>query len=188
MTRLEHFNLNSNLTCNAHCTCRPEQNRIKEHNRVTWPSQTQTSAISEHANYTRHHLLLNKVKFINWDLQWYSHKVHEAIEIQIRLHPKNINSDSRIETPLSVDAYMVRKNTYTVAADWNHNGLLQGNSFVLQWRMHRIETHQPWVEFMIHLSLATLEVLMKWHYRLIKTYHTWLKWCNWYLSAREIFI
>ena len=132
MTRLKHFNLNSNLTCNAHCTCRPEQNRIKEHNRVTWPSQTQTSAISEHANYTRHHLLLNNVKFINWDLQWYSHKVHEAIEIQIRLHPKNINSDSRIETPLSVDAYMVRKNTYTVAADWNHNGLLQGNSFVLQ--------------------------------------------------------
>lgn len=132
MTRLKHFNLNSNLTCNAHCTCRPEHNRIKEHNRVTWPSQTQTSAISEHANYTRHHLLLNKVKFINWDLQWYSHKVHEAIEIQIRLHPKNINSDSRIETPLSVDAYMVRKNTYTVAADWNHNGLLQGNSFVLQ--------------------------------------------------------
>ena len=70
MTRLKHFNLNSNLTCNAHCTCRPEHNRIKEHNRVTWPSQTQTSAISEHANYTRHHLLLNKVKLINWDLTW----------------------------------------------------------------------------------------------------------------------
>ena len=32
----------------------------------------------------------------------------------VRLHPKNINSDSRIETPLSVAAYIVRKNTYTV--------------------------------------------------------------------------
>ena len=83
MARLKDFNLNSNLTCNTHCTCRPDHNQIKEHNRVIWPSQTQTSAISVHANYTGHHLLLDKVKFINWDLHWYSHKVQEAIEIHV---------------------------------------------------------------------------------------------------------
>ena len=43
--------------------CMHEQ--IKEHDRDIRLSQTQTSAISEHANKTWHHPLWDKVKFID---------------------------------------------------------------------------------------------------------------------------
>ena len=60
-------------------------------------ARTQTSAVSEHAMTTGHSPLWNKVKFIDRDLHWHTHRVKEAIHI--RLHPNNINSDSGIEIP-----------------------------------------------------------------------------------------
>ena len=70
--------------------------RVK-HDRDIWLSRTQTSAVSEHANKTRHYLLWDEVKFIDQDPHWYSRRVKKAI--QIRLHPNNINRDSGIEIP-----------------------------------------------------------------------------------------
>ena len=74
---------------------------IKEHDRDIWLSRTQTSAISEHANKTRHYPLWDKVKCIDRDPHWYmySRRVEEAIHR--RLHPNNINRVSGIEIPES---------------------------------------------------------------------------------------
>lgn len=49
---------------------------------------TQTSAVSEHANYneTRHYLLQDKVKFIGHNPQWYTYRVKKEA-IHKRLHP-----------------------------------------------------------------------------------------------------
>ena len=58
---------------------------------------TETFAVSEHAHNIRHKPLWNKVKFIDRDPYYYTHKVKEAIHI--RLHPNNINRDSGIEIP-----------------------------------------------------------------------------------------
>ena len=58
---------------------------------------TETSADSEHAHNTGHKPLWNKVKFIDHDPYYYTHRVNEAIHI--RLHPNNINRDSGIEIP-----------------------------------------------------------------------------------------
>ena len=55
--------------------------QIKEHDRDIRLSQTQTSAISEHANKTWHHPLWDKVTFIDQDPHWYSRKVEEAIPV-----------------------------------------------------------------------------------------------------------
>ena len=52
---------------------------------------------SEHAHNTGHKPLWNKVKFIDRDPYYYTHRVKEAIHI--RLHPNNINRDSGIEIP-----------------------------------------------------------------------------------------
>ena len=71
--------------------------RIKEHYRDLWLLRTQTSAVFEYANMTRHFLLWDEVKFIDEDPHWYSRRVKEAIHI--RLHPNNINRDCRIEIP-----------------------------------------------------------------------------------------
>ena len=46
-------------------TGRSMQERIKEHDRDIRLARTQTSAVSEHANKTGHHLLWNKVKCID---------------------------------------------------------------------------------------------------------------------------
>jgi len=54
------------------------------------------SAFSEHAHETGHYPI-KKVKFIDRDPHWYTHRVKEAIHI--RLHPHNINRDSGIEIP-----------------------------------------------------------------------------------------
>ena len=62
-----------------------------------WLLRTQTSAVSEYVNMTRHYLLWDEVKFIDEDPHWYSHRVKEAIHI--RLHPNNINMDCGIEIP-----------------------------------------------------------------------------------------
>ena len=58
-------------------------------------SQTQSSAVSEYSNATRHYPLWDKVN--NRDPHWYSRRIKEAIHI--RLHPDNINRDSGIEIP-----------------------------------------------------------------------------------------
>ena len=78
-------------------TGRSMHERIKEHDRDIRLTRTQTSAISEHAHNTSHYLLCNEVKFIDGDPHWYTHWVKGAIHI--RLHPDNINRDSRIEIP-----------------------------------------------------------------------------------------
>ena len=70
--------------------------RIKEHDRLIRLARTQTSAISEHANKTRHLPIWDKVKFIDRDPHWYTRRVKEAIHT--RLHPNNINRDSGIES------------------------------------------------------------------------------------------
>ena len=48
----------------------------------------------EHAHNPEHYLLWDEVKFIDRDLHWYTHRVKEVTHI--RLHPNNINRDSRI--------------------------------------------------------------------------------------------
>ena len=71
--------------------------RIKEHDRDIQLSRTETSAVSEHANKTRHYSLWDEVKFIDRDPYWYSHRVKEGIHV--RLHPNNINRDSGTDIP-----------------------------------------------------------------------------------------
>ena len=71
--------------------------RINEQDRDIRLSQTQTSAVSEHANKVGHYPLWDEVKFIDRDPHWYSRRVKEALHI--RLHPNNINRDSGIEIP-----------------------------------------------------------------------------------------
>ena len=68
--------------------------RIKEHDRHKGLAHTQTSAVSEHANKTRH-FSIDEVKFIDGDPHWYTRRVKETVHI--RLHPNNINRDSGIE-------------------------------------------------------------------------------------------
>ena len=71
--------------------------QIKEHDRDIRLSRTQTSAVFEDTNKTRHYPLWDEVKFIDRDSHWYFRKVKEAIHI--RLQPNNINRDSGIEIP-----------------------------------------------------------------------------------------
>ena len=78
-------------------TGRCTHERIIEHERDIRLSRTQTSAVSEHANKIGHYSLWDKVKFIDRDPHWYSHRVEEAIHI--RLHFNNMNRDSGIEIP-----------------------------------------------------------------------------------------
>ena len=73
------------------------QDRIKEHDRDIRLACTETSAISEHAHNTTHKPFWNEVNFIDRDPYYYTCRVKEAIHI--RLHPDNINRDSRIEIP-----------------------------------------------------------------------------------------
>ena len=69
--------------------------RIKEHDQDTRSARTQSSAVSEHSNSTRHYPLRDEVKFIDRDPYWYTRRVKEAIHIL--LHSDNINRDSGIE-------------------------------------------------------------------------------------------
>ena len=54
------------------------QERIKEHDKDIRLARTQNSAVSEHANGTRHELLWNEMKFIDRNNHWYTRKVKEA--------------------------------------------------------------------------------------------------------------
>ena len=73
-------------------------------------SRTQTSAVSEHVSKTRNYPLWDEVKFIDRDPHWYSRRVKEAI--LLRLHPNNINADSRIEI-----VQIVRLSKSTLSSD-----------------------------------------------------------------------
>ena len=70
------------------------QERIKEHDKDIRLARTQNSAVSEHANGTRHELLWNEMKFIDRNNHWYTRKVKEA-----RDNPNNINRDNEAEIP-----------------------------------------------------------------------------------------
>ena len=59
------------------------QDRIKEHDRDIGLACTQTSAVSEHANETRHLPIWKEVKFIDRDPHWYTRRVKEAIHIRL---------------------------------------------------------------------------------------------------------
>ena len=59
-----------------------------------------------------------QVKFIDRDPHWYNRRVKEAIHI--RLHPNNINRDSRIEIPAGG---CPQSNSTT--ADRYHSGLVR---------------------------------------------------------------
>ena len=69
----------------------------KKHDRDIRFARTQTSAVPEHANEMGHIPIWIKIKFIDRDPHWYTRKVKEAIHI--RLHPNNINRNSRIDSP-----------------------------------------------------------------------------------------
>ena len=108
--------------------------RIKEHYRDLWLLRTQTSAVFEYANMTRHFLLWDEVKFFDEDPHWYSRRVKEAIHI--RLHPNNINRDCGIEIP-EVWVPMIRQHSSrslpqttaegTVSSSNNTNNTLDQN-------------------------------------------------------------
>ena len=82
-------------------TGRAMQDKIKEHDRDIGLARTQISAVSEHANETRHLPIWKEVKVIDRDPHWYTRRVKEAIHtaVHIRLHPHNINRHSGIEIP-----------------------------------------------------------------------------------------
>ena len=73
-------------------TGRATHERIKEHDRDIRLARTQASAVSEHANKTRHFPIWNEVVFIDW----YTRRLKKAIHI--RLQPNN-NRESGIEIP-----------------------------------------------------------------------------------------
>ena len=92
------------VVCKIPCYCgkvyigetgRAMQERIKEHDRDIRLGRTQTTAVSEHAKETGHLPIWKEVKFIDRDP--HTRRVKEAFPI--RLHPNNINRDSRIEIP-----------------------------------------------------------------------------------------
>ena len=61
-------------------------------------THTRTSAVSEHANETRHYpALWDKLKVIDCDPHWYTRRAKEAI--CKRFHPDNINRDNGVEIP-----------------------------------------------------------------------------------------
>ena len=68
------------------------QERMKEHDRDIRLARTQNSAVSEHANGTRHEPLWNEMKFIDRNNHWYTRKVKEA-----RDNPNDINRDNEAE-------------------------------------------------------------------------------------------
>ena len=124
-------------------TGRCTHERIKEHDRDIWLSQTQTSAISEHANKTRHYPL--------WDPHWYSRRVEEAIHR--RLHPNNINRVSGIEIPESWmptlrqhDNRPVPQRTAEGSVSSSHNA------------NNALDQNPPSLRFVMHQSLTTMVV------------------------------
>ena len=126
---------------------------IKEHDRDIWLSRTQTSAISEHANTTRHYPLWDKVKCIDRDPHWYmySHRVEKAIHR--RLHPNNINRVGGIEIPESWmptlrqhDNRPVPQRTAERSVSSSHNA------------NNALDRNPPSLRFVIHHSLTTMVV------------------------------
>ena len=103
---------------------------IKEHDGDIRLIRTQTSAVSEHANETRHYPLWDKVKFVDRNPHWYTRRDKEGIHI--RLHPNNINGDNGIEI-LEVWMPMIKQH------DCYHSGCLREQRLI---RTMRIEMHQ----------------------------------------------
>ena len=68
---------------------------IKENDKNTRLSRTQTSADSEQAKKIGRYALWDEVTFIDRNHHWYSRRLKEAIHI--RLQPSNVNRDSGIE-------------------------------------------------------------------------------------------
>ena len=111
------------------------KDRIKEHDRDIRLAHTQTSAVSERANKTGHFPLWNQVKFIDRDPHRYTRRVKEAIHI--RLHSTNINRDSGIEIPESMDTYDQK----SIAAVQLKGGPMREHHLLVGIIM-RIEMHQ----------------------------------------------
>ena len=125
--------------------------RIKEHYRDLWLLRTQTSAVFEYANMTRHFLLWDEVKFIDKDPHWYSRRVKEAIHI--RLHPNNINRDCGIEIP-EVWVPMIRQHSSRSLPPPLREQFPPLIIPTILW----IKTHQPWTRLVILQSQATMVV------------------------------
>ena len=70
---------------------------MSETSELPVPSSNLRHFKTEHANNTGLNRPWNEEKFIDRDPHWYTRRVKEAIHI--RLHPNNINRDSRIEIP-----------------------------------------------------------------------------------------
>ena len=75
--------------------------------------------LSTPSHKTGHYPRWNKVKFIDQNSQWYTHRVKEAIHT--RLHPNNTNRDSRIENP---EAWMptIKKHNTRMVQQWTTEG------------------------------------------------------------------
>jgi len=73
------------------------EERMKELNRDIPLAHTQTSAVSEYAHESSRYPIWNKVKFIDQDPHWHTHRVKDAIHI--RPHPNDINRDTGMEIP-----------------------------------------------------------------------------------------
>ena len=72
--------------------------------------------VSEHAHNTGHKPVWNEVKFIDRDPYYYTRRVKEAIHI--RLHPDNINRDSRIEIPEAWMPTIKKHNNKRAVRQW----------------------------------------------------------------------
>ena len=126
---------------------------IKEHDRDIWLSRTQTSAISEHANKTRHYPLWDKVKCIDRDPHWYMYSRRVEKAIHRRLHPNNINRVGGIEIPESWmptlrqhDNRPVPQRTAKGSVSSSHNA------------NNALDRNPPSLRFVMHHSLTTLVV------------------------------
>ena len=145
------------------CTCgkvyigetgRPMQERMKENDRNIRLARTQNSAVSEHANGTRHKPVWNKTRLIARESHWYTRKVKEAIHI--RLNPNNINRDSGAEIP---EAWMPTKRKHlnqrrTKNQRTPEETMVHGNS--------RIEMHQSQQTTMIYNAVPQREEDLLW--------------------------
>ena len=117
--------------------------RMKEHDRDIRLARSQNSAVSEHANSTRHKPLWNETKLIDRESHWYTRKVKEAI--YIRLNPNNINRDNGAKVP---EAWMptIRKHQnqrHTKNQRTPEETMVHGNN-------SRIEMHQSQQTTMIY--------------------------------------
>ena len=82
-------------TCYIGETGRSILERVKEHYTDLHYNRTIKSALAEHVDKTKHHILMDKVEILARCDKFHERRIREAIEI--KLNPNNINRDQGVE-------------------------------------------------------------------------------------------